>query len=151
MIAAGFLVAGITPGLVVLFPHAEMAGIAIHLFLAAVLVIGAVFDDLIAELARLAGALMLLSLGLVSAMGFARVSDSLPAVLAPYYPAAVAAVACGYGFLVRDRTYVGSAVVGLAAWLGWSAFRGYAQLRKGVAGLDHIVLGLDLSSRWRWR
>jgi hypothetical protein len=141
-IAAGFLVAGITLGWPVFFPHADRAVISIHLILVAFLIIGAVFDDRLAGTMRACGALLLLTLGFVSAIGYAQVSGSLPVVLAPYYPALLAGVACGYGFLVRDRTYLDGAVVSLAVWLGWSGWRGYAQLRKGVAGLDHIVLGL---------
>ena len=122
-VAAGMLVAGITLGWETFFPHADLGAIAFHLIILAMLVVGAVFDDVLAAWARSCGAFMLLLLGFVSAIGYTGFHSSFRPSWPPWYPALVAAVACGYGFLVRDHTYLASAFVCLAAWLGWSGWQ----------------------------
>jgi hypothetical protein len=142
LIAAGLLVAGLTLGWATVYPHANLGVIAVHLIILAFLTVGAVFDDLVADAVRSIGALLLLLLGFVSATGYFKASDTFPAGLAECYPALVAAVAFGYGFLVHDYTYLETAFICLAAWLGRSGWLAYSQLRKAVAGLDQIVWGL---------
>jgi hypothetical protein len=65
------------------------------LIILAFLIVGAVFDDLVADAVRSIGALLLLLLGFVSAIGYFKASDTFPAGLAECYPALVAAVAFG--------------------------------------------------------
>jgi hypothetical protein len=145
-VAAAILVTGCTIGWGVVSPNADLGAISIHLILLALLIVGGMFDDSLANVARSCGAILLLSLGFVSAMGYTRASDWLPPTLAPYHPAAVVIIGCGYGLRVGDRIYLESAVVGLTAWLCWSGWRGYAQLRRVVVGLDQIVWGLAFFS-----
>jgi hypothetical protein len=142
LVAAGLLVAAITLGSGAFFPRADQGVIAVHLVVLAMLAVGVIFDDTLADLVRWCGAVVLLLLGFVSALGYNRATHILPAELATGYPALVAVAALGYGFLVRDRDYLASAFVCLAAWLGWSSWQTYAQLRKTAAGLDQIVWGL---------
>jgi hypothetical protein len=142
LVAAGLLITAATIGCAAFFPHANPGAIACHLSILAMLVVGAVFDDFLADLVRSFGAIVLLLLGFVSAIGSTQMTDGLPSELAAWYPALVAAVCCVYAFLVRDHTYLASAFVCVAAWLGWSSWNVYSRLRHVVAGLDQIVWGL---------
>ena len=67
VLAAGLLVAGITRGQAEVWPHADLLPIALHLSIVAMLVVGAVFNDRLADLTRVYGASPVLVLGVASA------------------------------------------------------------------------------------
>jgi hypothetical protein len=141
-LAAGLVAAATSICCGTLFPHAELGVVWLHVTVIAVLTVAAIFDDPLALVARSCGALVLLVLGLASATGYGPISRAVPAEWAAAYPVFIAAVACGYGFVLRDHRYLAGAVVNLAAWLGCSGWQVYAQIRKAAAGLDQIVWGL---------
>ena len=140
--AAGFLVAAITRGMGDLWTLAELWPIGLHLGVASLLVLGALFDDGVGRLARRSGALALLVLGLDAATGHPFIWRSMPPGLIAWYPLLIAALAWSFSFLVHDRLYLGSGAVSLAGWLVHSGGGTYGQLRKVVVGLDQIVWGM---------
>ena len=141
-LAAGFLVAAITRGMGDVWPVAEPWPIGLHLGVASLLVLGALFDDTVGRLARRSGALALLVLGLDAATGHPWIWPSMPPSLIGWYPLLIAALAWSFSFLVHVRLYLGSGAIGLAGWLVHSGVETYAQLRKVVVGLDQIVWGM---------
>ncbi|AMV38584.1 hypothetical protein [Planctomyces sp. SH-PL62] len=115
---------------------------AFHLIMAASLVVGAVFDDAFARLARGLGVAMAVLSCLVATIG----SIEAPAGIAPWavaaYPPAVGLALCGYGLIVRDPTPLWAAALVAASWLAAGGWRGYDALRSHIPGLDYIVIGL---------
>jgi hypothetical protein len=141
-LAAVFLVAAITRGIGDLRTDAELWPIALHLGVASLLVLGALFDDGVGRLVRRSGALALLVLGLDASTGHPSIWPSMPIGLIAWYPLLIAASAWSFSFLVHDRIYLGSGAITLAGWLVHSGGGTYAQLRKVVVGLDQIVWGM---------
>jgi hypothetical protein len=140
--AAGFLAAAITRGIGDVWPIAELWPIGLHLCVASLLVLGALFDDGVGRLARRSGALALLVLGLDAATGHPFIWRSMPPGLIAWYPLLITASAWSFSFLVHDRLYLGSGAVSLAGWLVHSGGGTYGQLRKVVVGLDQIAWGM---------
>ncbi len=141
-LAAELLAGAATVGFGVIFRHAELGAVWLQLSIIAALAVAALFDDPFAIVVRGLGVLTLLVLGFASVFGYARISRGIPSELAGGYPAIVAFVSCGYGFLVRNEAYLVSALAILGAWLSGSGWQMYAQVRKAAAGLDQIVWGL---------
>jgi hypothetical protein len=114
----------------------------LHASVLALVVIGALFDDRLGRLARRAGALALVCLGLDAAWGSPRIWPSMPQDLVRWYPFLMAISASLAGMLTRDRAYPASASINVAAWLTHSGAQGYSQLRRALVGLDQIAWGM---------
>ena len=115
-----------------------------HLVLAATLVLGAVFDDTLGRLLRLAAvALVLLGCLAVLARGCHGHGTVQDVIRAGYAPASAILLAA-YGRLLRYRAaHVGAALT-VSGWLvalGWAS---YDPLRRVIVGLDFIATGLIL-------
>ena len=141
-LAAGLLAGAATSGCGVIFPDAELGPVWFQCTLLATLIVAALFDASLAVLVRAWGVLMLLVLGLGTAVGYAPICRAVPPELATAYPPLLAVFACGYAFTVRHEGYLVTAVATLAAWMSGSGWHIYAQLRKTSPGLDQIVWGL---------
>jgi hypothetical protein len=142
VLAAALLVAGMSRGQAEVLPNASLAPLAVHLSIVAMLVVSTVFDDWLADLARVCGAFLVLVLGMGSAFHSPWVAVAIPAVLSTWYPLLAIVLSWMFGFLTRDRTYVAIAAVDLAAWLTHSGSETYQQLRRIVVGLDQIAFGM---------
>jgi hypothetical protein len=124
------------------WPHVYPGAIALHLAVVAALAVGVLFDDWLAERARLAGTIALLVLGLAAAFRSDRITLLLPASLVPWYPLVDASLLFGYGLLVRNRPCAAMGAALVAAWLASSGIQLYQQLRRIFIGLDQIASGL---------
>jgi hypothetical protein len=125
-----------------LWPALDSWPVALHLGVAALVIVGTLFDDGLGRLARRAGALALLGLGLDAATGHPRAWSAMPPDLVTWYPLLIAASAWVVGFLVPGRLYPASAAINVAAWLAHSGVQTYSQLRKVLTGLDQITWGM---------
>jgi hypothetical protein len=118
--------------------------VVFHLVVAVVLTVGAIFDTPAGRGLRVAGSLLVLTACAVAV--FAR--PSLPAVVPSWvltvYPLVMAAALAGYAVLLGYRPSLALAGVALAGWAAVAGGRGYDDLRKEVAGLDYLALGLLL-------
>jgi hypothetical protein len=134
-------------GLIVLLgltlPEVPFArAILFHLALAVILVLGALFDDVVGQVLRVVGAVLVL--GACAAGLFA--SFDPPRTLSPWVPAAwsllLALLLGGYGWWLRQWVSVLIAGLVLGLWLCSAGLFSYLQLREVVAGLDYIALSL---------
>jgi len=141
-LAGGLLVAGITRGWADVWPHADLLPIALHLSIGAMLLVGAVFSDRLADLMRAYGAALLLALGVATAFHCSWIQFAVPGALLPWYPLLAIVLCWFYGFWIRDRLYLATGAVNLAAWLAYSGSEVYQQLRRVVVGLDQIAWGM---------
>jgi len=115
--------------------------IPVHLLLASILIVGAVFRDAWGKWIQNLGAAAILLLALTAANCLFWNCGDLPSALLTFYPPFVAVGAVAYGFLVKNRWYYASALGSVCGWsagTGWSAYR---QARNAVVGLNYIVLG----------
>ncbi len=140
--ASGMLVVAITRGCAEMWPNADWGMTGLHLAIVAWLTLGALFDDWVGALARSCAAVALLGLGIASAVHAPLIDHSLPAQIAPWYPAVVMFTCAAYGLLMRNRMYHAVAGISLASWIGYSGLQSYQQLRRILTGLDQIVWGL---------
>jgi hypothetical protein len=117
---------------------------ALHLALAGALLVGAAFDDALAELLRALGMVaVLLACLAVTMRGTEGVGGAPPwAVLT--YPLVMAGALAVYGALLRQRPWLVAAGLALVVWMAGAGWRGYLLLRQTVAGLDHMAVGLAL-------
>ncbi len=120
--------------------------VAFHLILATLLVVGATFDDRLGHVLRAAGAAMALLASLVVLTGRIERTGAVPSWAMDVYPLLMSVVIAGYGFMLGHRTSRAAAGLILAAWLAAAGCRGYWSLRRVVAGLDYIAVGLVLFS-----
>jgi len=141
-LAAGLLMAAVARGHAEVWPNANLVPIALHLSIVAMLVVGAVFDDWLGNLTRICGALLVLVLGVGSAVHSHWVQVAIPAALSAWYPLLAIVLTWIFGFLMRDRMYLAVAAVDLAAWLAYFGSERYHQLRRVLAGLDQIAWGM---------
>jgi hypothetical protein len=144
VLGAGFLVAGVFRGWADFWPDAVHQFVTIHLLMAALLLIGAVFEDWLAAMARVGGVSLVLVLGVAAAVHSSWPPVALPAVVRLWYPLFAIVLAFAYGLWIRERLCWASAAANLAAWLAYSGAEFYQQLRRGVAGLDQIACGIVL-------
>lgn len=128
------LVAGWTP--------IGQAVLGFHLAILGCMIVGAAFDDGLARGLRLLGAMLLGFAACCVTLVGGPTDPSIPAGAVRGYHVAVGAVAAAYGWLVRCRPYLAVAVVSLSGGLVVVTWRGYAAMRRVVAGLDQIVWGL---------
>ena len=142
LLAASLVTIAATRGWMAAWPSADWTVVVVHVITVGVMAVGAYFDDWLAELAQFCASLGLLVLGIASAVHFPLLANSLPPYLAPWHPLFVMLATVAYGLLVRNRSYLVIAGATLAAWVGASTFQSYQQLRRIVAGVDEIALGL---------
>jgi hypothetical protein len=146
LVGAGCLVAS---SMVALHPTGEGSHpgpVAFHLALAAVLIVGAAFDDRLGRVLRTAGAIM----GLFAAMATLTVRIPRVAAIPPWvvecYAPAMSLLIAAYGLALAHRASLASAGLILASWLAVQGWRGYCAVRQLAPGLDYIAIGLVLFS-----
>ncbi len=123
---------------------AHQGPLAFHLALAAVLQVGAAFNDGLGRLLRTVGATMALLGALVAMTGRTEHAADAPKWLVEAYPLLIALLIVGYGFVLGHRYSILSALLILSGWIAVMGCRGYVSLRKTVAGLDYIATGVVL-------
>jgi hypothetical protein len=141
-LAAGFLVAGVARGLAEVWPNVDLPPVVLHLAIGAMLLVGAVFNDRLAELLRVCGAYLLLVLGVATAVHSSWIQVAVPAAFGSWYPLLPIFVCWCYGYCIRDRACLAVGAVNLAAWLADAGLASYYQLRRVVPGLDQITWGM---------
>jgi hypothetical protein len=118
--------------------------IVFQLALAAVLIVGAAFDDTLGRVLRVVGAGMALLAGLAAVLGPLEPPAGPVAWAVWAYPPVLAIVLAVYGRRLRHvPSLVVAGLVG-ACWLASVGWWGYGSLRRLVTGLDHIALSLAL-------
>jgi hypothetical protein len=144
LFGAACLVVGLTLSLGKTDSAAFQGLIALHLALAALLALGALYDDRLGRFLRLASAVLLTLASLLAVPGdpwlskLAFVSPEFVRV----YPMILVVVAATYGFLFGSRAHLHAATLSVAGWVTLVAVRGYLQARELVAGLDRIAWGM---------
>jgi len=124
-----------------LFP---VGAVALHLALLSALMIGALFNDVLARLLRLFASVVILLVCDAVILGRPQVGESIPPILLLLYPLVMAALLAGYGRLLGQRFPLPVAFLIVAAWLGMAGWRGYCWLRQRILGLDHLLVSLAL-------
>ena len=117
---------------------------AFHIVLAAVLLVGAAFDDKLGRTLRVAGAAMALLASLAVVTGRVERTGAIAPWAIDVYPLAMSLVVAGYGYLLGDRPSRAVGGIILCAWLAAVGGRGYGSLRRIVAGLDYLAIGMVL-------
>jgi hypothetical protein len=118
--------------------------LAFHAGLFVVLLVGAAFDDALARLLRIAGAVVVLVVCMVVMFTRIDVSFLVPPEANETYPLVMAAFLAAYSQLIRHRPALVMGTVVLAGWMAQAGWRAYCSLRVLVAGLDYIALSLAL-------
>jgi hypothetical protein len=124
-------------------PRLPTMFVSLHTFILGSLAVGLLFPDARGRVPRLIGGGFLL-LGVWAALTHrgAPLFDALPPWSITVYPLAAIAVACVIAAVCRDRISY-AIVVGLVGeWLAVAGGREYLRLRRLIAGLDAIALGL---------
>jgi hypothetical protein len=116
--------------------------IGLHAALAALMVLGVLFDDALARFLQAAGAAFLGLFCLYAVWVGPAERGALPLEVVRAYPFAMSIAAVGYGYLTGFRPYFAAASAGLLAWLAAVGWQGYCALRSLLVGLDWIVGGL---------
>jgi hypothetical protein len=125
---------------VVLSPYRWM--IAFHVALLATLLIGAAYEDELAQALRFIVPFVALVVALAVLVLPMRFPASLPPWVLPIYPLAICVLLGMYGFWMRHTSVLGMAVLLLAAWSLVSGWQIYRVCRQLVIGLDYLVLSL---------
>jgi hypothetical protein len=120
--------------------------IAFHLILAAVLLVGAVFDDRLGQFLRTTGAAVALLGSLVVVTRQVERTITIPSWAIEVYPLVMSLMIAGYGLVLGHRISLASAGLILSAWLAAAGCRGYNSLRQAVAGIDYIAIGMVMFS-----
>ena len=118
--------------------------VAFHLALFAALMIGALFNDVLARVLRRSASVLIVLACLAAMMGRPQAGASIPPMVLLVYPLVMAALLAGYGRLLGQRFSLVAAFVILTGWLGVAGWRGYSWLRQMVLGLDQLLLSLAL-------
>ncbi len=122
--------------------------ITFHLVCLLALAVGVFFDDSFAAALRALAALALFNAALIVVFaGEALAHPALlqvPAWALHVYPLAIALVLGVYGLLTRHQGPVIAGAFLLLAWLLVALWHGYLALRRIVAGLDYLSVGLAL-------
>jgi hypothetical protein len=118
--------------------------VAYHLAIASLLILGAIFDDRLSRLLRLAGAVLVLHASIMAMVVSLQGSTDLPAWVIAVYPLLMAGLLSGYGLLLRHKPSLVVVVIVLLCWLGAVGWRGYVVLRQVVTGLDYMTMSLAL-------
>jgi hypothetical protein len=124
--------------------HLDRALVVFHLAMVSTLVLGALFDDGLGQLLRLAAVGLVLLGCLVVLTGQRETLGVTPFWVRAGYVSTAAAVLGGYGWLLKLRIARAGAVVAVAGWLFTLGWESYTALRRLIAGLDFIATGLFL-------
>ncbi|HUT13629.1 MAG TPA: hypothetical protein VMY42_24290 [Thermoguttaceae bacterium] len=116
--------------------------IPIHVSLAAVLLVGALFSDPFAKLLQRLGAALILLAGIAALVLDPQWLGHPPPMLLAAYPGLVIATAIVYGYLAGNRWYYAAASGNLICWLVVAGRHVYVHLRQTIAGLDQIAWGI---------
>jgi hypothetical protein len=116
--------------------------VALHAGLVGLMLVGVLFDDLLARFLQRAGA-ALLAVTCLAALSGGPVADwGVPVEVERAYPVVLCLVGAGYALATGCRPYLVAAGVGLGGWLAVAGWQGYSGLRRVLAGLDWIAGGL---------
>jgi hypothetical protein len=116
--------------------------ITLHLAMAAMLAIGAIFDDELGRHLRFVGGSLLVAAPLAVVAGESHLVSVIPPGLIGAYPILMAAIALGYGLLVGGRLFYAASGTILGSVLILFGSKWYWLLRQQVVGLDRIAWGL---------
>jgi hypothetical protein len=144
LFGAACLVTGLTLSLGKTDSAAFQGLIAFHLTWAALLVLGALFDDPLGRSLRRAGAVLLTLACLLAVPGdpwLCKLAFFSPEFVR-VYPMIMVVIATTYGYLFGSRAHLYAATLSVAGWLALVGVRGYLQARQFVAGLDRIAWGM---------
>jgi hypothetical protein len=144
LFGAACLVAGLTLSLGKTDSIPFQGLIALHLALAAILTLGALFDDRLGRSLRLAGAVLLTLASLLAVPGdpwLCKLAFFSPEFVR-VYPMIMVVIATTYGFLFSSRAHLYAATLSVGGWVTLVGVRGYLQAREFVAGLDRIAWGM---------
>jgi hypothetical protein len=144
LFGAACLVAGLTLSLGQTDSSSFQVVMAFHLALAAMMVVGACFDDLLGRLLRRAAAVLLTlaCLGAVPGDSWLCQLTFVSPEVVRIYPMIMVVLATGYGFLFDSRPFLIAATLSVGGWVMLVGFRGYLEMRQVVAGLDRIAWGM---------
>jgi hypothetical protein len=120
--------------------------ISFHVILAAVLLLGALFEDRLGHVLRITGATAAVVGSLAVITGRVGQTTALPSWVIEVYPLVMALMIAGYGYMVCHRFSLLAAGLILSACLVAACCRGYNSLRHVVAGIDYIAIGLVMFS-----
>jgi hypothetical protein len=144
LFGAACLVVGLTLSLGKTDSASFQGLLAFHLALAAILAIGACFNDRLGRALRVLGAVLLTLASLLAVPGDPWLSKL--AFVSPeavrVYPMILVLVAAGYGFVFGSRPHLYAATLSVAGWTVLVILRGYLEARQLVAGLDRIAWGM---------
>jgi hypothetical protein len=144
MVGAGFAVVSTTIALRPIGAGSHQGPVAFHLALAAVLVVGAAFDDRFGRFLRTAGSAMALLGSLLAMTGRIDPAVTSSPWMVEVYPLVMAILIASYGFVLGHRPSITIAWLIVSCWLAVLGCRGYVSLRRAVAGLDYIAIGMVL-------
>ena len=144
LIGAGCLAVSATIALQDTGAASHRGPFAFHLVLAAVLLVGAAFDDRLGRALWVAGSAMALLASLAVVSGRVERTGAIAPWMLDVYPLVVSLTVAGYGYLLGDRPSRAVAGLILCAWLAAVGGRGYGSLRRIVAGLDYLAIGMAL-------
>ncbi len=116
--------------------------IPVHLLLAAVLILGMLFQDRFARLLRSAGAVLLVVVAGAATVAGPQLLPEAPRLLPTLYPLAAALLAFACGYLLARWLYFLAALGSLGISLLAGGWHLYAFLRPRVVGLDYVLGGL---------
>ncbi len=115
-----------------------------HLILLVSLIVGAVFDDMVAHALRNLGSIVALMACLAVIRLGPGISERLPGEVTLFYPLAILALLAGYGYGLRHPLTLCCAAIGVGCWLVAGVWKIYLLVRVLVLGLDYIVVGMVL-------
>jgi hypothetical protein len=144
LVAAGFAIATMEIALRPIGGGSHQGPVAFHLALAAVLIVGAAFDDRLGRFLRTTGAAMALAGPLVAIGGPFEQTGMISSWMVEVYPLVMMTLIAVYGYYLGHRPSLAGASLILFFWLAVTGCRGYVCLRKTVGGLDYIAIGMLL-------
>jgi hypothetical protein len=142
MVGTSFAVAATTIALRPIGAGSHHGLVAFHLALAAMLVVGAVFDDRLGRFLRTSGSLTALLGSLVAMAGRIEQTGMISSWIVEVYPLVMAILIAAYGLVLGYRPSITVAWLIVSCWLAVMGCRGYVSLRRAVAGLDYIAIGM---------
>jgi hypothetical protein len=116
--------------------------VALHSTLAAMMLVGLLFDDPLARFFQRAGAGLLALACLTAFWRDPYALEGMPPQLVRAYPYLLSLVAAGYAYLTGCRLYLAAACAGVTGWITVVGWQTYLDLRRLLVGLDWIVGGL---------
>jgi hypothetical protein len=122
----------------------HQGALAFHLALAAMLAVGAAFDDAVGRFLRSASAAIALLSALAVMSGRIEPTGGASKWLLEAYPLLMTILLAGYGLVLSHRYSLLSALSIMLCWFAALSCRGYVALRRAVTGLDYIALGMVL-------